>query len=417
MGVRPDGVRRGAVGAAECARKENGRPEKCPGFCSIRSENAARSYLPAFAVCINIKSFAMKESIHSGRESVRAVFAGLLGIVFLMTACDGGETTQGPAAGPTASLTVTLKGQEPSVRAVAPAGDPEQEELAAAENSVHNVTVFVFNANGTLDKKHTFAPSVLSETITGLLAGPKKLVVLANVPSTVSFPDGIDYDWFADVRNVIGLDTQKTAADGLFMSGEGSVTLTANASETSTVAVSRLVAKVKLGTVSIVPEAGHDAAKFALTGVMVMKARGSAQMGVPSAAYTPDLFYGGMKGGKSEARDYLAETVTTEDHANRYFYVLPSDNADGNTTLITLAGTYAGEPTYFSFRINDGTVTGGGTNDGTFIRRNSVYTVNVTLKRLGGGSTDPEVTADPASLTVTVEPQEWATELVQNVEW
>lgn len=246
----------------------------------------------------------MKESIHSGRGSVRAVFAGLLGIVFLMTACDGGETKQGPAAGPTASLTVTLKGQEPSVRAVAPAGDPEQEELAAAENSVHNVTVFVFNANGTLDKKHTFAPSVLSETITGLLAGPKKLVVLANVPSTVSFPDGIDYDWFADVRNVIGLDTQKTAADGLFMSGEGSVTLTANASETSTVAVSRLVAKVKLGTVSIVPEAGHDAAKFALTGVMVMKARGSAQMGVPSAAYTPDLFYGGMKGGKSEARDY-----------------------------------------------------------------------------------------------------------------
>ena len=82
MGVRPDGVRRGAVGAAECARKEDGRPEKCPGFCSIRSENAARSYLPAFAVCINIKSFAMKESIHSGRGSVRAVFAGLLGIVF-----------------------------------------------------------------------------------------------------------------------------------------------------------------------------------------------------------------------------------------------------------------------------------------------------------------------------------------------
>ena len=41
----------------------------------------------------------------------------------------------------------------------------------------------------------------------------------------------------------------------------------------------------------------------------------------------------------------------------------------------------------------------------------------MTLRRLGGGSTDPEVTADPASLTVTVEPQEWATELVQNVEW
>ena len=51
------------------------------------------------------------------------------------------------------------------------------------------------------------------------------------------------------------------------------------------------------------------------------------------------------------------------------------------------------------------------------IQRNHVYTVNVTLKRLGGGSADPEVPADPAALTVTVEPQEWATELVQNVEW
>jgi len=43
--------------------------------------------------------------------------------------------------------------------------------------------------------------------------------------------------------------------------------------------------------------------------------------------------------------------------------------------------------------------------------------VNVTLKRLGSGSDNPEVPADPASLTVTVEPQEWATDLIQNVEW
>lgn len=59
----------------------------------------------------------------------------------------------------------------------------------------------------------------------------------------------------------------------------------------------------------------------------------------------------------------------------------------------------------------------GATSDGTFIRRNSVYVVNVTLKRLGSGSDNPEVPADPASLTVTVEPQEWATDLIQNVEW
>lgn len=102
---------------------------------------------------------------------------------------------------------------------------------------------------------------------------------------------------------------------------------------------------------------------------------------------------------------------------NRYFYVFPNDNTGGNAALITLVGTYDGQLTYFPFRINDKPGSDGATSDGTFIQRNHVYTVNVTLKRLGGGSADPEVPADPASLTVTVEPQEWATELVQNVEW
>jgi hypothetical protein len=70
---------------------------------------------------------------------------------------------------------------------------------------------------------------------------------------------------------------------------------------------------------------------------------------------------------------------------------LPSDNDDGNTTLITLAGTYDGQPAYFPFRINDKAGTGEASSDGTFIRRNYVYTVNVKLKRLGGGSSNPEV--------------------------
>lgn len=154
-----------------------------------------------------------------------------------------------------------------------------------------------------------------------------------------------------------------------------------------------------------------------LNKVIVMKARGSAMMGLPSAAYTPDVFYGGMAGDKSTVKAYLSETISANDYSNRYFYVLPSDNDDGNTTLITLAGTYDGQPAYFPFRINDKAGTGEASSDGTFIRRNYVYTVNVKLKRLGGGSSNPEVPADPASLDITVEPQDWTAELVQDVEW
>ena len=195
------------------------------------------------------------------------------------------------------------------------------------------------------------------------------------------------------------------------------VTLTANSTATKTISISRIAAKIKLGTVTISPDPGHDPDKFVLNKVIVMKARGSAMMGLPSAAYTPNVFYGGMAGDKSTVKAYLSETISTSDYSNRYFYVLPSDNDDGNTTLITLAGTYDGQPAYFPFRINDKVRTGEASSDGTFIRRNYVYTVNVKLKRLGGGSSNPEVPADPASLDITVEPQDWTAELVQDVEW
>lgn len=312
----------------------------------------------------------MKTNSFIGRTGLWAVGLCLLGWAALAVSCTGmgrEELTQGENA----SLTVTLSGQVPVSKAV---GSPDDAEaVKEAENKLHNVTVFVFNSNGTLDKKHTFAPNQISETITGLVAGTKKVVVVANVPSAITFPDSINYGWFEDAGNVIDLDTQATTADGLFMSGEDTVVLSANTVSEATIPISRVVAKVKLGTLTIAPEAGHDAAKFALTKVMVMKARSSVKMGLPSVDYTPDAFYGGMQGDKSTVKTYLAETISTGDYANRYFYVLPSDNGDGNTTLITLAGTYDGQPVYFPFRINDTVGSDGATSDGTFIRRNSVY--------------------------------------------
>lgn len=359
----------------------------------------------------------MKTNMISIRKRSLWLFCtGLSALAVLAVSCNKDKGAV-PPSGETASLTVTLSGQTAQGRAVAPTGSTEADALKAAENRLKNVTVFVFNDNGTLDKKQAFASDDLSETITGLIAGPKKIVVAANVPDGITFPDGINYDWFADPKNVINLDSQSPETNGLFMSGEETATLSANTVTEKTIPVSRVVAKVKLGTITLEPEAGHDPAKFSLQRVAVMKARGSALMGIPSVAYTPDLFYGGMAGDKSVEKSYLAENITTGDYANRYFYVLPSDNDDNNATLLTLVGTYDGKTTYFPFRINDKVGSDGATSDGKFILRNNVYTVNVKLKRLGGGSSDPEVPADPASLTVTVEPQPWETELIQNVEW
>lgn len=48
-------------------------------------------------------------------------------------------------------------------------------------------------------------------------------MVVANVPSGVAFPDGINYSWFADAQNAMDLETQSPQTNGLFMSGEGTV--------------------------------------------------------------------------------------------------------------------------------------------------------------------------------------------------
>ena len=193
----------------------------------------------------------MGTSINVGKRGLLAIFTCILASASLSVSCSKDDTEK-TLSEETASLTVTLNGQAPRTKAVAPPEDAD--ELEKAENTVKNATVFVFNANGTLDKRQTLAAPSLSATISGLLAGEKRVVVVANVPSSVTFPDGINYSWFADADNVIDLDTQSPETNGLFMSGEDMVTLTANSTAAKTISISRIAAKIKLGTVTISPD-------------------------------------------------------------------------------------------------------------------------------------------------------------------
>ena len=186
----------------------------------------------------------MGTSINVGKRGLLAIFTCILASASLSVSCSKDDTEK-TLSEETASLTVTLNGQAPRTKAVAPPEDAD--ELEKAENTVKNATVFVFNANGTLDKRQTLAAPSLSATISGLLAGEKRVVVVANVPSSVTFPDGINYSWFADADNVIDLDTQSPETNGLFMSGEDMVTLTANSSATKTISISRIAAKNQIG--------------------------------------------------------------------------------------------------------------------------------------------------------------------------
>ena len=357
----------------------------------------------------------MKINNYNRKRDLFAICTSLVLSVFLTISCNKDEEST-PKTEANASLTISLKGEYGKGRATIGQGDDAT--LKEAENKIYKATVFVFNTNGVLDKKADITSPDKNVKIENLTAGKKNVVVVANVPESINFPESINYNWFNKSENIIDLETQYTIDKGLFMSGQASVELVANQTKETTIPISRLVAKVKLGKVIIEPEAGHDISEFNLEKVLIMNARGSALMGLPATNYTLNYLYGAMPVNGNIEKSYLSETISAADYTGRYFYVLPSDNDDGHTTLITLAATYKGIPTYFPFRINNKTAESEGeTTDGKFIERNHIYTINITIKRLGNGSVDPTEPGDPAALVVTVEPQDWETEIIQNVEW
>lgn len=296
-----------------------------------------------------------------------------------------------------------------SGRGVENSGSPTQTE----ENSILSCSAYVFYPNGALEKTVPITSS--TQTIDGLTAGNRTIVVLANMPS--GYGTITHYDQIAD--EMMDLDTQEPSlllTCGLAMSGENSCTLVEGNSNQITIRVSRVVAKIAVGAITVSAATGHDYSLFQLVAVHIMKAKTEANMGVPTMI-TGSNFYGGVIGGVSTtSKSYLSEAIA-EGETGRYFYVFPNDNADGNATMLTIEGEYDGVTTYFSFYINNEVSSIGNDGTGEYIKRNTLHTVNVTLKKLDGGSDDPEQPADPASMDVTIVAEDWIDIPAQSVEW
>jgi hypothetical protein len=314
-----------------------------------------------------------------------------------------------------ASLTITVSGSESKdvgglkfdTRAL---GTPSQAE----ENKIFNYLIYVFYTNGSLEKIDTVDNGTLTKTVTGLMAGTKKVVILANAPA--NFPTIVNYNDLDTTK--FNLDTQdpsNLSTSGLTMSGEETKTLISGTTNTLSIPVYRVVAKIKLGGITINASPGHDPAKFELVAAHIMKARGRSTMGIPSIS-TDDIFYGGLVGTVSTTnKSYLTQTITAGNE-NCYFYVFPNDNTSDNATLFTIEGKYDDVTKYFSFCINDKIIN---PDDGTgdYIKRNTVHTINVTIKKPGGGTIDPEQQADLTDLDITIVPQDWTVIPEQPAEW
>lgn len=360
----------------------------------------------------------------------------LLSALMIGASCSDDNDQDNPENG-TASLTVSIKGQ-PSTRAIGAPADSEK-----TEKLVSNFTVFVFNYNsGDLEKSQsfTFANDQLTGKISDLSTGTKKhIVTLVNVPSGLDLSGIKAYNDL--YNNLITLESQNgtdLATVGLFMNGETEEPITLSAGDNNVIIpVKRKVAKIILKGLTVNANTAN-LPNFKLNDVSIQKAivKGSA---IGDVILPEDSVVSAYAGGIASPAgatpnfrltyNFLSEALpvpatyttgsniiaTTADQ--RYFYVLPNDNANQNPTMLTLSGTYGTNVSnaYYPFVING--APDQGTTDGTYIKSNKIYEINVTITHPETPSEDPNTIPSQGVLNVTITPQDWDTSIEQNVEW
>lgn len=355
-------------------------------------------------------------------KNLLSILMGFAVVVLSASSCSSSDNeTPSTTEGEPATLRIVLQGTE--TRAV---GTPVLNE----ERAVHEFMVYIFNGSTNLLERAVQSTVNPTTTITNLRSGQKKIVVLANF-GTGNYPTisaGQNYSVLAASALTMTDLQASIAANGLPISGEAAVTL-APGTNSETITVSRMVARVELGTVTVDPPASGITG-VSIEDVYVMKARSSALVTAASTdLYIMDpaaIYLGGMvEPGlvTTQLAAYYGETFTTpiaSDGTNQevvdtdvYFYVFPN-NGVAEPTLLTLMSNANGTTRYFPVELNDG-VTGTGSMDGTFIKRNSIYTLNITLKHHDAGTEGPEDT--PADLIVTLTVADWALPIVQDVVW
>lgn len=377
----------------------------------------------------------------------RIAFSLLLLSAIIGTSCSDDNENQkgieeGTEAVETANLWVSIAGQ-PSSRYV---GEGSTDTNPAVESVVSNFTVFVFNyISGDLEKSQSF--SVTSDQyagqITGLSTGTgKRIVAFVNVPDELDLSTITTYEQLH--ANMLTLDSQNSPNlknRGLFMSGETteSIILSSdNLQNKITIPVRRRVAKIILKSLKINVDPA-TLPNFSLTGISVQKAR---LTGTPLGTFVPPMgditqnYAGGIASPVNAdpnfnlTRYYLLEglqlpanyqsgaEIITSTAEERYFYVLANSGINGNGTLLTLAGKYGSvvENAYYPFVINSTYVEGG--TDGKFIECNKKYALSVVINKPASPSEDPNVVPSMGgTLEVTITPEEWTTQINQNVEW
>lgn len=330
-------------------------------------------------------------------------------------------------------ITLTLKGTLPPI---APSANITSKSTGAiptqaADNTVGNIMVFVFNTSTqNVDQIKTAIPAEVTAKQVGVSAssGTRDIYVVVNYPSSAQAA-------LANVTSVAGLKAVyadlKNENEGNFcMIGKMlNQTIAASpATNNITVVVSRLAARVTLANITTNLSGGLLSGTLTIDSVYIINATGTKSYGDSSIVVSPATIYNRTQSGMtfplfdapvtpaiiSNGVPYNSALIRP--NGNHYYVYANAANTYAGATKLVITGLLNGIRTYYPIAIN---VAGNGyTPTGTpGITANSQYSITVTINGFGNPATDPGYLnqIQSSTATITVAPANWHTVINQSV--
>ncbi len=296
-----------------------------------------------------------------------------------------------------------------------------------AENKINTVAVGVFNSNGSTNTIAEFTAAQITAK-TGVInctpATGCSVIVVANAPSGTFA--GITTRTAFVAKTVLLSQTNNAGVQentNLPMSAEQtSVDLTAGATNTVTMQLSRLVSRISIADIKtgFDPNGQYKDATFTTTGVFLFNAKSTSTID-PGAPTTTNLITG-EDAGNEYLLNTFSQSINSTSYTTPYWFYTFVNDATSPTKLVIRgtfdpdgAGASSEETVYYPVVVNKaqtGTSITGGTGDST-IGRNQAYKIGVTIK--GKGVASPTTDIEPAALTVNVQVADWTLIITQDV--
>ncbi|MBP1593202.1 MAG: Major fimbrial subunit protein (FimA) [Bacteroidetes bacterium] len=363
----------------------------------------------------------------------------------LMSACSKEADTE--VSNKSASVQITVQGTD-AASTKATGSLPTSTD----EDKITNVTVGLFKTDGTTD---AICEGTLTNgriTVTGT-EGEREVVVVTNA-ATKTFAGALTKDEF--LKREMAL-TQTMGILPMSGQGDNTVTLAAGAATTPKldVKVSRLVARVQLTSLKTGFSATGQYANagFTLDKVFLYNAMSKSQVGIPSSATTlftetPVHGWVGPGEGSATSNTDLVNTGLNMSISQYSSYITPNyfycfqnyftsgiDNTNkGTATKLVLAGWFTPDTNtpgtkYYVYypavinRTQSGTSIAGTDNSGNTVSdisnkgilRNSIYSIEATIKSIGVDS--PEKFLEPADLDLGITVSPWSLTITQKIDF